>query len=354
MQMPNDPTPAFSQIEHLWPKRASDLLQCPARVAFDMTSTPRRGGGRAPKPLVQILGDVVHSCIENHLENRAADFDELWGEACRENSAESYQTDPEFNKKKRRLKARWNQLLEFVEEQESDGLELEGVEEQLTSRNGLFRGQPDLFLMGDIAVVVDHKSGDVIEDEEIKEEYDHQLLVYAHLIEENYEVSEVEACLFSLTDGLIEVDVSKEVRKGFIADLVAAVDEYNSTEGPPPTKPSAKNCSWCRHRYQCEGFWKAIGESGMEELKSGEAFWGNLSGEFIHGENGKSTVGVIAEQGTVEGRVLLQGIPTEKISNIPIQPEVKVKCLGFKTVTSESETKILAWKKNSSISRFAD
>jgi hypothetical protein len=138
---------------------------------------------------------------------------------------------------------------------------LRSVEQLLRSSDGLLVGKPDdLAIIGIEGIVTEHKSG-AIRDEEgrIKQPYLDQLLFYAVLIFDNYNVRSVVAQLKSLGGDTFEMPVMPRDAKEFakrVRILVNVVNAQCRAEDPfkALATPSADACGFCSARSVCATF----------------------------------------------------------------------------------------------------
>ena len=304
MATPTDSRP----LGPIWPGRLARLLDCPLQVAFEQ-GVDYQGDGTALPPA--LVGTAIHRCIELTFEDPTLKVGQAWSRACDEMSASG--PDPRDAASARRsllrLQRKLPDLTKLIEEHQSTGDPL--VEERLQSADGLFRGQPDLVLVGQPTTVVDYKSGTATTEGMVKSGYEKQLLLYAHLVADALSADPVEAWLFSLQEGLVRVDVSPERRQEFIDAARGAIRQFEEVvPGRQPGTPSDTACEWCNHAPDCDEVWTAFADGRVCDLGGGHAIEGTAIGDPMHARNGKSALSLEAERGTMTGHIMVSDLPT--------------------------------------------
>ena len=317
-----------------WPSRIQDLLTCPLRVAFDLATTATADPHPSPPASWRtshqaLLGTTVHRCIELVLRSGRRTPDEYtsaWEATCDDMVAKGRgdpRATPGFRRTFLRLLRRLPTLVDLVDEDEWEREPM--IEEPLSSKDGLFRGQPDLVLIGKRRIlVVDYKSGLVTGDEGPRDDYRDQLLLYAHLSSEALEIDAVDAYLLSLREGFVEVDVSEDRRNEYIASAMRAIAAFNKREsGPQPAQPSEEACRWCAHLCSCDEAGDAIDGGQLLSPRDGQAVEGQLLGQVAVADNGRGSALIRVTRGTLSGEVTLGDIPEGVVRAMELGDQVR-------------------------------
>ena len=200
-------------------------------------------------------------------------LDEAWTTACEEVAATG--ADPrdahDARRAQPRLRRRLPELQAFVESHRPCETR---TEVNIAHEPSQLRGQIDLLLVqpGGAAVIVGHKSGVATDEGEVREQHQRQLATYAWLVGEELGLQVSEAALFSLSEGIVVVDVAPFVRNPMVAEALAARDAYDHrAPGAQPAWPSEHACGWCEHVGRCDAAWSALAGGQLEDLGFGDA-----------------------------------------------------------------------------------
>jgi ATP-dependent exoDNAse (exonuclease V) beta subunit len=168
-----------------------------------------------------LVGVAVHRTIELCLGDPPLELDAAWAQACDEPTAAGPdpRAAPSARRSYLRLQRRLPELVEYVSQREPTEILREHV---LTSADGVINGQIDLLLIGARPSVVDHKTGVVLADGLPRQQYERQLALYAWLVDAALGIEVNDAALFSLRDGVVEVDVSRGIREETAAEALRA------------------------------------------------------------------------------------------------------------------------------------
>src|SRR5690606_1231380 len=135
----------------------------------------------------------------------------------------------------------------------------------------------------------DYKSGLVADQDNIKREYRRQTLLYANLASEWLGLPVGETALFSLRQGLVRVEATKEELQSVWDEALSALEAYNkAAPGQQVATPSDASCTWCRHCVYCEFAWQAHADGGVESLLGGAAIKGPIESLPVAAANGRS------------------------------------------------------------------
>ena len=307
-------------------------------MAFDQANGPGRRSGGNPAALV---GTAVHRCIEALLRDRSQTLEGAWELTCRTMATEG--SDPTQAPSSRRafsrLRRRVPALLELVDNAEWTGEPL--IEEFLASSDGMFEGIPDLVLVGQRRLlVIDYKSGFVSDDGGVDEDYSDQLLLYAHLCVETCGTGSADACLLSLREGLVPVDVSEEQRNKYVRRAIDEIRAFDQrVPGPQPAMPSEDTCHWCNHVCACDQVWDEIGRGQVLEPWGGHALEGKLLNSPTMARNDLSAARIRVERGTVTGDVTISDIPRGPTGELSEGSRVRI--VGLRQFRDDAQG--LAW-----------
>lgn len=307
--------PASALIEVASPTLLDRLLGCPLRVAFEQATPP--GGGRRPPPTAwALVGNAIHRTIELCFESPPADLEAAWGRACDEmaSSDGDPRSAPSARRSYLRLQRRLPELRAYVEYRDPTSILCEHT---VTSPDGQVKGRIDLLVLGARPSVIDHKTGVVLDEGATSDHFHRQLAIYAWLASAALEVEVDDAALFSLRDGLVEVDVSGSARQPFVEEALDALAAYNDrVPGEQPATPSDEACGTCRFVGRCEPAWQALTDGVVERLGWGEAIRGVAAAPVAVAAGNRSAVQVDVEVGTVVGPAVVTDIPTELVSGL--------------------------------------
>ena len=240
-----------------------------------------------------------------------SDFHLAWEKSFEKHASDTSSISKALLLKKRLLEKRFPELRDFISQRKQTHTKEVEIEKILTADNGTLEGQLDLLLVGDSAVVLDHKSGMSKRNYPVKDSYKKQLAFYSYLVEQNYSVENIECWIFFIREGLVQVPISKQERRELIDTVHASVETYNQrVPNRQPANPKDSNCSWCEHCGECDDFWEGIERGALNAISSGEAISGVILDGVVSARNGKSTFRVDVRQGTRKGNLVLQEVPT--------------------------------------------
>lgn len=302
------------------------LMSCPLRIAFEQAA---KRTGHAPSNSWALVGLAVHRTLELLLVPDPPSLEDAWTEACNEtmaNEGADPRAAPNARRARLRLERRLPDLLGFVGPRAStDFLR----EETLTSPDGRVTGQIDLLLLGDRPLIIDHKAGMVLGDGVPKDVYWRQLALYAWLVDVTLHVDVSEAALFSLRDGLVEVDVSRSVRTPLVAAAFAARDEYNDrAPGPQPATPSVHACGRCPFVGACDDAWQALSDGRLEAFGWGDAVRGVVTAEVMVAASGAAAVPLKIDVGTATGTATVIDVPAALVASCGVGDPIALWQLG--------------------------
>jgi hypothetical protein len=325
----------LSSVSH---SKLERLLSCPLRIAFEQTA---HGRGHAPSSSWALVGLAVHRTLELLLVPNPPSLGDAWTQACdetMEKEGADPRAAPNARRARLRLERRLPDLLDFVGPRASTDFL---PEETLTSPDGRVTGQIDLLLLGDRPVIIDHKAGLVLGDGVPKDVYWRQLALYAWLVEVALQVDVYEAALFSLRDGLVEVDVSRTVRTPLVAAAFAARDAYNDrAPGPQPATPSDLACGRCPFVGACDDAWKALADGRLETFGWGDAVRGEVTAEVTVAASGAAAVPLNVDVGTATGMATVIDVPAALVAECGIGDPIALWQLDRRS----DEPLTLAWR----------
>lgn len=308
--------PASAAIDVASPTLLDRLLGCPLRVAFERAA-PSGGGRQAPPQPRVLVGNAIHRTIELCFLSPSMELQAAWNEACDEMAPTDGdpRSAPSARRAFLRLQRRLPELRAYV-----DGLAADSIlcEHTVFSPDGRVRGRVDLLVLGARPAVIDHKTGVVLEDGVTIGHFHRQLAIYAWLASVTMQSEVNDAALFSLRDGLVEVDVSATARQSLVAEALSALETYNDrVPREQPAAPSEVGCGTCRFVGRCDPAWRALTDGVVERLGWGEAIRGVASAPVVVAAADRSAVQVDVEVGTVSGpAVVVTDVPTHLASGL--------------------------------------
>jgi hypothetical protein len=215
----------------------------------------------------------------------------------------------------------------------------------LTSPDGVITGQVDLLLLGDRPSVIDHKTGLVLNDGAPRAQYQRQLAIYAWLVEVTMGVDLREAALFSLREGIVELDVSSPVRDVIVADALGSREAFNDrVPGAQLAMPSDEACAVCPFVGPCDPAWDALSRGTVERFGWGEAARALVRDHVVTSASGTAAVPLSIETGTVAGEGILIDVPSRLVSSVSIGDRLAAARVAKKS----DEPLVLAWRDGTS------
>jgi hypothetical protein len=212
------------------------------------------------------------------------------------------------------------------------------LERELAAPDGSFAGRLDLLILGRTPAVVDYKTGLVERDGQPDESYERQLRIYAWLADQALDVDIRVAALFSLRQGMVEVDASRTQRDAAMRYATAAVTEFNSrVPGVQPASPSQVACG-------CDATWAAVGAGDIEGFGWGDAVRGIVPAPPLRSADGHAAIQVNVEVGTVSGQAILIDVPASLVQDLLPGSRLSAWSLVRRSV----EPNTLAWREQSS------
>ena len=294
-------------------------MRCPARIAFEQMGET----GRSRSSAAALLGTTAHRALE--LVCLGTDVEDAWS-AARMETFETEEGDPAglpgFRRLHLRYRRRANELVRYL----AGHSELEPLPEQdLRSEDGVLRGQADLILLAsNHLVVIDHKAGLVTEEELPKEAYVRQVQIYAALASSQFNRPAVNAALFSLREGMVEVAVSKDAVDGAVNEARQMLSNFNRrAPGPQPAIPRREACRWCAYANKCDGLWDALDSSWVDDV--GVCVRGDLTRAEV-AENGSGSIELRVTEAFPDDweSVIISGVPDRYVRALPPDGQVSI------------------------------
>lgn len=324
------------------PTRLERLRSCPLRIAFEQAAPRTAPVQDSPWALV---GTAIHRAIELCLEDSPLGVDEAWSQACDE--ATRTGADPRAAVSARRsflrLQRRLPDLLEYIAQRRPTEIRRECV---VTSPDGTLSGQLDLLIVSARPSIVDHKTGTVLADGLPRGHYERQLALYAWLVETSLGLEVNEAALFSLRDGIIEVDVTRAVRDRIASESIQARDEFNArAPDAQPATPSDDACGPCPYVGSCDFTWDALRQGLIEEGYGwGDAVRGRLRAPAITAADGTTAVPLDVEVGTVTGEAMIIDVPVAVLERCGVGSQIS----AWRLARRSEQPLTLVWREGSS------
>lgn len=318
------------------PARLERLLACPLRVAFEQA----RPGGRPAQPSPwALVGLAVHRTIDLCLGDPPVELRDAWQHACEElaQNGTDPRTAPNARRTLLRLERRLPDLLGYI----SARGPVETLREHvLESSDGIVTGQVDLIILGERPSVVDHKTGVVETNGLPRSNYERQLAVYAWLVQEAFGVDVSDAALFSLRDGIVQLDVSAHVRNDIVADGLRARQSYNDrAPGVQLATPSDQACGSCPFVGPCDPAWAALRTGKVERFGWGEAVRARVRAPMVMAAGGVTALPLDIETGTVEGMAVLTDVPASVSGPITVGDQLA----AWRVAKRSDEPLTLTW-----------
>jgi hypothetical protein len=252
------------------------IRQCELKAVFSS-----RRGARTPSPS-SVLGRIAHRVMEDFasrfptpfLEEVGSDAagklcDDAWDKAeaeeCRRDDVRrlievagptkgwrAYHDQKLWLVRVFRLTSSWLQSLRL-----HDPLL---PEYEITSPDGEIYGKLDLLVRGDPGLVLDYKTGPVLEEGKLKTEIRQQLTLYAWLDAQESNRWPRFLGVVPREGPLIDWETTPETREeaaSLVEDMGRALAEWNSrlsVAGEP--SPSVDNCRFCPFKSECSAFWE--------------------------------------------------------------------------------------------------
>lgn len=280
---------------------------------------------------------------------QGGDYQGSWESACNK-LCEGGGLDPRTLPGARRAQLRFQrlsaQVLAFVHEV---GEAVAHPEDALISRDGALTGTPDLVLVRPHdAVVLDYKTGLVVEEGVPNASYERQIRLYAGLVSERHERPVSRGVLFSSRQGAVDVDVSPAAVAATMAEARAAWAAYNDrVPGPQPAHPEPGVCRWCPYQARCDAFWDVVDDTWIPEV--GESLMVQVQEPPEIAANGLGALLTIVESGTGEKRasLLLAEVPTALLGQVSQGDVLAV--VGLRRIAGRPDQ--VYWSERSSLER---
>jgi len=336
------PPPTGSRpLSTVSPTSIERLLACPLRIAFEQATTGGAVAQGAPRALV---GVAIHRAIGLCLGDPTLGVEAAWSRACDEmaQTGPDPRGAPSARRAFLRLQRRLPDLIEYIHEREPSELLRECV---VTSPDGTMSGQVDLLILGERPAIVDHKTGSVLTEGLPRKSYQRQLAIYAWIVEGSLGVEVDEAALFSLREGIVEVDVSGPVRRSIASEAMSAMEAFNMrAPGAQPATPSAHACGVCPFIGPCDPAWEALHEGGIEGFGWGDAVRGRVRAPIVKSAGGAAAVPLNAQIGTVVGHVTVFDVPIPMVETCSVGDQVS----AWRLARRSDEPVALAWREGTS------
>jgi len=258
-------------LKRISPSRCTAINRCPYRVVL---------ANSCQSPLLPYLptnhlGNIIHECLECILTGKIEtneEFDEMWNqllikeEKVLEDMGFGFFTPlsenvPGYTIKKLQVKS----LLKSQRNVEgNDGGKIKTsieTEKWLESKDSLIGGYADLIInLYDYTKLSDFKSGKILlEEGEIKEEYEDQLKLYAYLYNEVNGKYPDKLTIIDLEKKEYSVDFTPQECEELARKSREMLSEINNHvekgESKILAKPDLNNCRSCLYRPACDFYW---------------------------------------------------------------------------------------------------
>lgn len=323
------------------PTRLERLLACPLRIAFEQATA---GGGAGQDSPWALVGVAIHRTIELCLRDPPVDLHAAWASACEEvaDSSGDPREAPSARRSFLRLQRRLPELIEYIAQREPTETRRECT---LTSPDGALTGQIDLLVLGARPAVVDHKTGVVLTDGVPRGHYERQLAIYAWVVEASLGVEVDDAALFSLRDGIVEVDVSRSVRQRTVVEAIDARYAFNArAPGVQPATPSDHACGMCPFVGRCDPTWDALQQGRIDGFGWGDAARGRVMAPIVRSAGGTAALPLEVHVGTITGDAMLIDVPTAMVEECSVGDEVS----AWRLARRSDEPLTLGWREGTS------
>jgi hypothetical protein len=236
------------------------------------------------------------------------------------------------------LERRLPELLSYI----ADRAPAEKLREYpLTSPDGVVTGQLDLLVLGERPAVIDHKTGLVLAEGLPRPHYERQLAIYAWLVQAALDVDVDDGALFSLREGVVELDVSTKVRDSIVAGALRARDAFNErAPGAQPATPSDRACGSCPFVGPCDVAWDALRTGAVERFGWGDAARATVRAPIVVAAGGTAAVPLDIEIGTVGGPAVLIDVPAPLIDGLTMGARLS----AWRLAKRSDEPLMLAWR----------
>jgi hypothetical protein len=206
-------------------------------------------------------------------------------------------------------------------------------------------GRIDLLVLGRSPCVIDYKSGVASVDGHAVRPYERQLQIYAWLVSAALNVDIQSGALFSLRQGIIEVELSASDQTAATAEALEAKAAFNArVPGAQPATPSVESCGWCPFVGRCGAAWEALGSGAMERIGWGDAIRGTVAGPVMSSASGHAAIPVDAQSGTICGPITIIDVPASAVVGLTVGARVSAWSLARRA----TEPVILAWREDAS------
>lgn len=264
-------TTILKPLKRISPSRYTAINRCPYRVVLSNSyASPL-----LPYPPASHLGNVIHECIRLIVTGKigtSADFDEVWNcllskeESTLEEMGFAFFTPlsenvPGYTIKKLQVKSllKSRGKTKVQKDKQTDTSTL--TEKWLESQDSLIGGYADIIMNLDGYIKLsDFKSGKILlEEGEIKEEYEDQLKLYAYLHSEVYGKYPDKLSIIDLEKKEYPVAFTPQECDELATKSRNALLEINSlikmNEIETLAKPDLDICKSCLYRPACDFYW---------------------------------------------------------------------------------------------------
>ncbi len=264
-------TTILKPLKRISPSRYTAISKCPYRVVLaNSYSSPL-----LPYPPANHLGNVIHECIRLIVTGKmrtGEEFDEMWNrllakeEKALEDMGFAFFTPlsenvPGYTIKKLQVNFLLKSWIkpEAREERKTDTSIL--TEKWLEAQDSLIGGYADIiFNLNGHTKLSDFKSGKILlEEGEIKEEYEDQLKLYAYLYKEVFGKYPDELSIIDLEKKEYQVAFTPRECEALANKSKETLSEVNSLiekdERKTLAKPNLDHCKSCLYRPVCNFYW---------------------------------------------------------------------------------------------------
>jgi len=281
-------TTILKPLKRISPSRYTAMKKCPYRVVLaNSCSAPL-----LPYPPASHLGNVIHECIRlivSGVIEISTEFDDTWNRllAQEEKVLEDMgfgffnplnENVPGYTIKKLQVKS----LLKSPGKAEGRKKKASILTEKwLESKDSLIGGFADIIInWNGYTKLSDFKSGKILlEEGEIKEEYEDQLKMYAYLHSEMYGKYPDELSIIDLEKKEYPVAFTSQECEALANKSRDALSQINSlietNELEALAKPDLDNCKTCLYRPACNFYWELT-------VSETDSIFRDIRGNVIH------------------------------------------------------------------------
>jgi CRISPR/Cas system-associated exonuclease Cas4 (RecB family) len=271
MEIKELPPLVLKELEKFTPSNLNWILRCPLRALY--ANPNNRAYLKQSTSAYSMIGNVIHKINEDFTMRKITteeEFEEMWREHENKENANGLKfIVKNYGVLKSLTKSNMLDILSKGRSFRDGATKFELLpEEDLKDEVNKIQGKLDLLILkgGKPVEVRDYKTGNIYDieakqslndevtgssDDNIKEDYQKQLLLYAWLVKQTYDSFPEKLTIVTNDGALHHLEFTQADVYRLINEINELKDKIKVDNSNNLAKPSAENCKFCNFRFAC-------------------------------------------------------------------------------------------------------